>query len=198
MFTLQIRRCRVQIHFSIFVLLAFLSLFAGIQNGVFLAIMILSHELAHLAVMFYLHKEPDLIIVSGLGLRIQLPFGGGLSYSESIKISLAGPFINLLTGVLCLAVQKQEWAWMSLGLGLVHLLPIEPLDGGLAVRAMLSQRWGVEKAQKISIVISLIFLVPMLVLGFMMLLHSRNNFSLLALSVYLMLYLVLKKDLFMG
>ncbi|WP_099204318.1 hypothetical protein [Scatolibacter rhodanostii] len=198
MFELHIRHCRVKIHFSIFVLLAFLSLFAGIKHGVFLMISVLLHEFAHLGMMFHLKKAPSLIVVSGLGLRIQLPFGSNLAYKDNIKISLAGPLMNLLIGGISLLFQQQEWAFISFALGIVHLLPIEPLDGGLALRAFFSLQCGAEKARKITFVISLLFLFPMLVFGFIMLLQSRNNFSLLALSVYLMIYLVVKKDLFMA
>ncbi len=43
--------------------------------------------------------------------------------------------------------------------------------------------------------VSLLFLFPMAVLGFLILLRTRYNFTLLAMSLYLMLYLLLGKDL---
>ncbi len=198
MLQFHFRDCRIQVHFSIFVLLAFCSLFAGFQNGLFLILCILLHEAGHLAMMFRFGREPQRIVVSGLGLRIQLPCQKSLSYRENILISLAGPAVNLVLGLLCFLAGKTEWAFASTALGAVHLLPIEPLDGGLALRAFLSEKFGTEKGRKITLVASFSLLLPMLVLGFMMLLQSRNNFSLLVLSIYLMLYLVLKKDFFMA
>lgn len=198
MFNFKVRNCRVNIHFTIFVLLAFCTLFSGIENGAFMIFSIILHEFAHLLMMFHLKKEPAQIMISGLGMRIQLPYGGSLSYKDNIKISLAGPLINVFIGLMMLLINKPDLAVMNLALGIMHLLPIEPLDGGLAMRAFLSERFGAEKAKKITIAVSLVFLFPMLILGFMVLLQTRNNFSLLALSVYLMLYLVLKKDMFMA
>lgn len=199
MFCFKIRNCRVKIHFTIFVLLAFCTLFTGIENGAFLVFSIILHEMAHLCMMFHLKKEPAQVMVSGLGMRIQLPYGGGLSYKDNMKISLAGPLVNVLLGAVMLVVfNKNDLAAMNLALGFMHLLPIEPLDGGLAMRAFLSERFGAEKARKFTVAVSLVLLFPIMVLGFMVLLQTKNNFSLLALSVYLMLYLVLKKDMFMS
>lgn len=198
MFRFRIRDCRVGIHFSAFVLLAFCNLFAGLQNGGLMLLSVALHEGAHLAMMFSLNRAPDEILISGLGLRIQLPYGGHLSYGDSIKISLAGPLANLLAAVIAVLLGVRELAFINLAIGCVHLLPIEPLDGGLALRAFLSARMGAERGARWSLAVSVTFLFPMLTIGFMLLLRSRYNFSLFLLSVYLLLYLVLKKDLFTG
>ena len=85
-----------------------------------------------------------------------------------------------------------------MALGLLHSLPVEPMDGGMALRALLCARMNGEQAGKLSLVISLGVLFPMAVLGFLVLLRTRYNFTLLAMSLYLMLYLLLKRDLFSG
>ncbi|WP_305116482.1 hypothetical protein [Acutalibacter muris] len=82
----------------------------------------------------------------------------------------------------------------SFALALTHSLPIEPLDGGLALRYFLRGKYTYEKAEQISRMISTILLVPLAILGFSILLRTRYNYSLLALSIYLMLYLVMKWD----
>ena len=82
----------------------------------------------------------------------------------------------------------------NLALGILHLLPIEPLDGGLAVHAFLRGKIAAGKADKICLVLSITLLLPLSILGFLILLQTRYNFSLLALSIYLMLYLVLGRN----
>lgn len=87
------------------------------------------------------------------------------------------------------------FAGANLALGIAHSLPIEPLDGGLALRYLLRQRHGALWAEKASRIVSAAFLFPLAALGFLIVLRTRYNYSLLALSVYLMLYLVLGWDL---
>ncbi len=68
----------------------------------------------------------------------------------------------------------------------------------MALRACLSSLLGSDTAAKITFAVGLAVLIPLAVLGFVILLRTRYNFSLLAISLYLMLYLVLKHDLFTG
>ncbi len=63
------------------------------------------------------------------------------------------------------------------------------------MRYYLCERFSYEMAGKISHIISILLLIPLATMGFLVLLHTRHNYSLLALSIYLMLYLVLKWDL---
>lgn len=196
MIGINIGSCKIKLNFSIFVLFAFYSIFAGVTDGGLLMLSVLLHETAHLIAMIVLKQTPESINVSAMGLRIYLPKNRKLSYGQNIIISLAGPFINIIIGLIAYVFNFEAVYSINLTLGIVHLLPIEPLDGGLAFRALLSNFLIEEKCRKISFIISICILFPMAVIGFMLLLYTRNNFSLLALSIYLMLYLVLKKDMF--
>ncbi|MCH5354043.1 MAG: hypothetical protein J1E06_11360 [Acutalibacter sp.] len=120
-----------------------------------------------------------------------------MSYGKNVLVSLAGPFVNLLSfGVIALFDRQNHiFALASLALGIFHCLPIEPLDGGLALRAFLSSFLETEKAEKMTFFISLVLLFPLALLGFLILLRTRYNFSLLLMSLYLMFYLVLKREL---
>ena len=115
-------------------------------------------------------------------------------------VSLAGPGANLLIalGVLLLGQGETPFFAANFALGVFHCLPVEPLDGGMALRACLSSLLVSDTAAKISFAVGLVFLIPLAVLGFVILLRTRYNYSLLAISLYLMLYLVLKHDLFTG
>lgn len=183
--------CRVKIHFSFFALVAFCNLFAGLANGGILLFSVFMHEFAHLAVMVARGCPPAEVLISGLGMRLRLPEGRSLPYRCAVWVSLAGPFMNLLLFAGCFLLGLRNLALVNLSLGLFHLLPVVPLDGGLALKAALSVRIHPGKAEKISFILSFLILLPLMVVGFMLLLHTKNNFTLLALSIYLMLYLVL-------
>ena len=197
MLKFSVKGCSLTIRFSFFALLAFCCLFAGASSSAFLLLAVFLHEAAHLLAMCLFHAPPKAVQLSALGCRMLLFEEKAIGYEKSIFVSLAGPFVNLLTfGIMTLlSWQGHIFAEASLVLGLFHCLPIEPLDGGLALRAFLCCFLEAEKAEKITFVISLILLFPLFVLGFLILLRTRYNFSLLLMSLYLMLYLVLKHEL---
>ena len=191
--------CRVEVSFSAFALLAFCTLFAGGTSSALFLLALLAHEFAHLAALFILHAPPKRCRLSALGCRLELDPTCPLSHIRSALVSLAGPCGNLLLFLLCAVLEQggSQFGAANLILGAFHLLPIEPLDGGLALRAVLTKRFGGPAAGKIVAVCSVLILFPLSVLGFLILLRTRYNFSLLALCLYLMLYLVLKQDFFL-
>lgn len=194
MLTINLCHCRIDFRFSFFALLAFCGLTAGGGNGAFLLFAVSLHELAHLFFMYRFGALPKRIACSALGFQILLPSAQRLSYGQNAIISLAGPVSNLLAFLLLFLCGWKEPALFQLTLGVVHLLPIEPLDGGLALHSLLCVYMETGRARKWTLFISLVFLFPLAVLGFLLLLRTRYNFSLLALSLYLMLYLVLKRQ----
>lgn len=177
----------MEVGFSCFVLAAFACLFCPGETPALLLAMAL-HEGGHLAAMAAFGAAPRLVRASAMGLRMVLPGGAGLCGGKGAAVSLMGPAANGLCFLACWAVGRPrgDLALASLVLGGVHLLPIAPLDGGLAVEHI----WGPGAGRWLSVA----FLVPLGALGFWVLLRTRYNYSLLALAVYLMLYLVLGED----
>lgn len=196
MFLFAFGRCRVEVKFSCFALLAFCCLFAGASSSAFLFLAVALHESAHLVVLFLFQAPPRSVQLSALGCRVILNSEHRIPYRKNVLVSLAGPFVNLFSwGILALFSQGTHiFAMASLALGVFHCLPIEPLDGGLALRSLLSGVMDERKAGKVTFFLSISLLFPLSVLGFFILLHTRYNFSLLLMSLYLMLYLVLKRD----
>ncbi len=168
--------CRVRVQVSFFAAAAFACLFLPEAPGLLLAVAL--HEGAHILMMKKMGAAPREMQVSGMGLRLVLPERAPTGWRGAL-VSLAGPLSNLLAYGLGLGPA-------NLGLGLLHLLPIEPLDGGLALRHLAGAR-----ASRIA---SAVCLLPLATLGFWVLLRTRYNFSLLFLSMYLMAYLLLGKD----
>ncbi|WP_322173769.1 hypothetical protein [Acutalibacter caecimuris] len=196
MITITIGKCQVQVYFSCFALLAFCCIFNGMGGGAACFLAVILHECAHLAAMWVFGVYASQVTLTALGCRVVPSKGKNLPDCRQAVVSLAGPGVNLLCFLLALALgaAQSTFAGASLALGIAHSLPIEPLDGGLALRYLLRARLGGPRAEKLSRMLSALFLFPLAVLGFLVLLHTRYNYSLLALSVYLMLYLVLGRD----
>ncbi len=194
-FQFRLGGCQIEAGISCFMLGAFACLFMGRQAPAVLLCMAL-HEGGHLLAMTAFGAAPRRIVLSALGCRMVLPEEAGLSGGKSAAVSLAGPGANLLSFLFCMAIQRQTspFALASLSLGALHLLPIEPLDGGLALRRLLETCFSPDRGERICRLTSAALLLPLWVLGFWILLRTRYNYTLLALAMYLMLYLVLGKD----
>ena len=172
--------CQVRLGFSCFALLSFCCLFLGADGSAFFLAAAACHEAAHVAMLFWLKAPPAAVQVTALGCRIIPNREKLLSYRQMAAVSLAGPGMNWLLA------------------GAFHSLPIEPLDGGMALHSLLCARMKASTAAQVSTALSAACLLPLAALGFAILLRTRYNFTLLAMSLYLMLYLVLKRDFFTG
>lgn len=197
MITFVVGPCRFCLGFSCFALLAFGCLFWGDRSGAFFLGASVLHELAHVGSMVALGTPPAQVRCTALGCRIITSVSQRLSYFQTACVSLAGPAANILVAMFLFVagLGSHPFAMANLVLGVLHILPIEPLDGGLALRAVLCRRFTPQTASRATCAISLLLLLPLATLGFLLLLYTRYNFTLLFLSVYLMLYFVLREDL---
>lgn len=122
------------------------------------------------------------------------------SYWADMLISLAGPLANGAAFLLLLPVSYGIASpfvvkFLSANgiMAIFHLLPVEPLDGGQALYAGFCRWMPPARAEKICRAVSFLTLLPLGILGFSVLLYSRYNFSLLLVSLYLLLLMLLKK-----
>lgn len=195
MLRFQVGKCRIVVKFSFFALLAFCCIFTGIGIGLSCFLAAILHESAHLLLMWYFGAPPDAAELSAMGCRVKGSGGNRLTDRQQAMISLAGPWGNLVAAVISWGIGVGgDFMGINLAMCILHSLPAEPLDGGLAVRYWLRSRFGEERAEWLSRAVSLAFLFPLAAAGYLLLLRTKYNFSLLALSLYLTLYLVLGKD----
>lgn len=78
-------------------------------------------------------------------------------------------------------------------MAVMNLLPVEPLDGGQALFCLLAPHMEEPRARRVVLLVSVLTILPLAAAGFYVLLHSGYNFTLLAVSVYLVLLLLLKR-----
>ena len=116
--------------------------------------MALLHELGHLAALAMLGVEVKRIRLGALGTTIET---GALPPVQEIVCALAGPAVNLL----CFWALKERFfgaALFSLLFGCYNLLPVYPLDGGRALRALLCLWLPARVATGIEIAVAIVLL----------------------------------------
>ena len=161
------------------------------------------HELGHMAVMAALGYTPRVLRLTVFGARLQHTGAVTQTYWKDFLVAVAGPLCNIFSFSLLLAAGRCSglliWqavrvpAYTHLAIGAFNLLPVEPLDGGQAVSAVLHRLFPMEKADVIMNFITFFFLLPLGAAGFFVLLRSRGNYSLLLLTLYLTALFVLKR-----
>ena len=148
------------------------------------------HESGHLLALHLLHTPPTALRMTLFGL--ELDAGPRSSYREEAVVSLAGPAANLLGAALLFFTPWKTAAAMHLALGLFHLLPILPLDGGQALQSLLCLRFSSAAAKRAAAAVSAALLLPLGTAGFWLLFRQERNFTLFLLCLYLLFYLVFK------
>ncbi len=195
--TFFIGRCRVTVGFfflAVIALLLTLDQSGAAQTGLACAAL---HECAHLAAMGALGCMPREIRFTPFGIDIIKPCRTDRSYGRDVLISLAGPLANLAAAAVCFAVFRLRFPMFLLAnlvLFVLNIAPVEPLDGGQALQAFLCTKMEPGRAAKMVSVISFLALVPLACAGFLILFRSKWNFSLLFVSCYLMVLLLMKRE----
>ena len=150
------------------------------------------HELGHLAALAAYHSAPETIKLALFDIAIIDNKKALRKVSHELVVTLAGVAVNFISAMLLLIVQmfcsSNELAVLTaahLTLGGFNSLPIYSLDGGQALCLILSRHFPPRKANNILTVISLIILFPLALCGFLLLLQTRYNFTLLLVSLWL-------------
>lgn len=157
----------------------------------------LMHEGGHLLVLQCCHTPPRHIRLSLFDIAIVDRQTYRHTRSQALAITLAGITVNFLSALIgWLLWRITSWTWLPvfvtahLTLGLFNALPVSSLDGGQALCLLLSQRYSPRTTQRILTVLSVAVLLPTACLGFYWLLKTRYNFTLLLVSLYLLVVLL--------
>ena len=118
----------------------------------------------------------------------------GLQPLDEIKIALAGPLINLSTGLLFVAlwwIYPQSYAFTDVvafanfAMAIVNLIPAYPLDGGRIAFATLNFFFKKEKAKLISKILSILLSLVLLTL-FIISLFFTPNLTILFFALFIL------------
>ena len=161
------------------------------------------HELGHIVMMIMIDRTSICKINIGFfNVDIFDKYRRELSIRKNILVLISGTLVNFLISIffsgLYLIFKNNYFiifSYINICVGTLNLLPVSVLDGGQILLLILNKNLSIKNAILISKIISILFLVPISVLGFIVVLNSRYNFSLLILSCYLMMYMVFKEDM---
>lgn len=135
---------------------------------------VLMHELGHALTARIFGVQTRHIMLTPLGGIASLE-GMPRAPRAELLVALAGPAVNFaIAAVLALTMQVTGASlfglldgllWANLSLGLFNLLPAFPMDGGRALRAVLSERVGRRSATRLAVTVGRVIAVAMVVAG---------------------------------
>ncbi len=190
----------VKVHWTFFLLLAFFA-FIGYQGGGGLVGALVT--IAFIVMLFFsvlLHEFGHSLVAQRLGIEIRditlLPIGGVSNMrtppekpSEEIKITLAGPLVNVVIAPIFFGVgfaleadpsnlanpfvggfssAGQFFVYLgviNIALAIFNLLPAFPMDGGRILRGLLATHLGRVRATEIASIVGQVFAVAFFFFG---------------------------------
>ncbi len=161
-------------------MLALLYYLLGFEMLAALMIAALAHELGHLSALRISGIRLNRIRLGVTGAHIEAG-NADRPYLQSAFTALAGPLAGIVLYLLLLPVSR-SYASVSLLLSLLNLLPISGLDGGYALKNILSHFFGVKAAEIILCVTSCGCLLAVFIASFMTL-----NFMLALTAAWLLI-----------
>jgi Zn-dependent protease/CBS domain-containing protein len=176
----RIAGIRIYVHFTFFLLLAYVAFAEGLNTGRWQAAVGGLILFACLAVIIVLHELGHALAAKHYGIRTRditlLPIGGVARLErmpdqplQELVVALAGPAVNVVLAGICLAgiiISGSLAGWHALlsfegnlivqlfainvGLVLFNLIPAFPMDGGRVLRAILAMGMDYVQATRIA------------------------------------------------
>ncbi len=157
----------------------------------------LLHEVGHLLMMLLFHDRIARIRFQSFGICIEAQNAMDVDYEQEILIALAGPLVNGVVSLVCSALYlfwRQSdllylFCLVNLALCIVNLLPLYPLDGGRVLFFAMLHRMELNRAECCMRGIMLLSVPIMCLASVGLFLVSGFNLSLVAIALYLMLFI---------
>lgn len=157
----------------------------------------LLHEIGHITAMAVCKRNISFVKVNAFSVDI-IQKNSFLPYSQELFILICGPVLNIISYVIFQAIYLvvrievfESFAIQSLLIGIMNSLPISSLDGGQIVSIILKKFFDDEKSYRISCIVSVVFIIPLISLGFYLFLKSFNV-SVFILMIYLSSFLIIR------
>lgn len=198
---MKISFCKINIFIS-YPLVALLCMSVIASKNTITVIAVLSavlHETGHLAVMRRF-SDDEIDVRAGVFELAICDYSREVSgYRRDIAVTCAGPVVNIvLWAVFFILYKYTMWdtahniAMVNISLGIFNLLPIETTDGGQLLKIILAKTLSVTAADRVMLVVSIVFIIPVAVAGFYILLNSAYNYTMLAAVIYFVTALVVR------
>ena len=191
---------RIEISYPLAAAMALVLIYDKSMSAALCFLAVLVHESGHL---FFLHRFgafPRAIRLTLFDIAIVDRKKPLRSVPSELAVTLGGIGFNLAAAVLSIIAGAvgviscaYSFAAANLSLAVFNSLPADSLDGGQALFLLLCQRFSPDRAFLILDIISFSVLIPCCVAGFMLLLRSCYNFSLLLSSLYLIALILIRR-----
>ena len=185
---------KVEITFWFVALITFIFSLNAPSNVLVTVFSSILHETGHLLIMTSVGNKPQAIRFEITGMNIIRQQDFQISTKNEVLIALGGPFVNLicfLISVVFLCICENEniltFGCINLILMIFNLLPINKLDGGLALYYILSQKFDNLTCTKILKITSVFFIALIYVWGIYAFVSSKYNISLIIIAIFLTL-----------
>lgn len=180
------------------------SLFVGYEAAAALTAALLLDRGNHVVCCFFaamLHELGHLLMMCRCGVRVEavsvrlfdilIEADSPAKKRDDIMVTLGGVAANFLFAILLFPL-SEKLSLPNLMIGVFNLLPVMGLDGGHLLVLLLSERFSHKVCQAVLYGCSALFMIPFLFFGFLFLLRSGYNYSLLAIALYLPAALLVK------
>ena len=143
------------------------------------------HELAHYFAATLLGMEGREIAFSPFGAHLTLSGNMTGSVTDAIILYSAGPLINGALGLIGILLDNSELYRINLALMTVNLIPLTPLDGGMILKRILSDKLGIFKARRILNALSFSAGAIALMLAVLSWMSGQISYSLFILAAFM-------------
>ena len=164
------------------------------QALVTLSLSVLLHELGHVVAARLLRVRVIELELMPVGGAARLDNVWKLRPGQLVGVALAGPAVNLMLLLCCLALPRGAWspaaaaaARQNLALMLFNLLPALPLDGGRVLCGLLGRRMGPARAVRMGVRLGFASACGLLVLAARSLARGQLNLSMVLAALFMML-----------
>ena len=145
------------------------------------------HECGHIITACLLRHKPRELVISCFGMRL-VDSDGCLSRSEDALIALAGPALNAGMYLLLYRLPIDPlYADIHLVMAVFNLLPIDPLDGGRVLDALV-RGWGTSFGFGVKTFLFYAVWAVMTGVGIALARHPPHNITLCVVAMYLLFH----------
>ncbi len=191
-----------EISFPLAAVMTAVILFDSSLSVVVCFLSVIFHESGHLVMLHHFGCMPESIRLTLFDIAIVDKSKSLRGFSQEIAVVMAGIAFNFLFGTAALILLHifsggiwELFVNANYTLAFFNLLPAETLDGGQALLLILCRKMEMRKAMITADIISVVIIIPLGILGFIVLLRSKYNFSLLLTAIYLLAVLLMKHPL---
>ena len=197
---LKVNNIPVEISYTLICIAAVCVILNISQGFIWCVPAVMIHESGHLLAMLKCGYFPERIKISAFEIKIIDSKRHFRTDKQNIFIIFSGPAVNFICFIpfFLLYLLGNEFflpfAAANLSVGLFNSLPVLSLDGGQITYILLRHGMGSAKAERAVDIITFITIFPLAALGFMVMLSSKYNFSLLFVCVYLIISLITRDN----